>query len=256
MPGRAEILALAREVGYLAPEGGRGPAARARITAVVPEADRWAFGSILTGVHEVLTAADAALTVVQGASGADRARLAGAPELYRDADAVMLVPLPEATLTELRRLRDRLVVAGSVVPGVPSVGIDDIEAGQKATMREATSPSSARKAGEPRRSCPGCGDRQPAVVGRRTGEEARAPHRVRTSPLGLTAESSTFSSTSPDRSADDELHGWGTGQGQVDSTETLNENDSHATCSAHRAPHPCPGGSSHRLLLTSWRHRE
>lgn len=131
---RAEILEIARSVGYLAPEGGRTQSARARITAVVPEADRWAFGSILTGLHEVLTGADASLTVLQGASGADRARLAGAPGLYREADVVVLVPLPaEVSLTELQRLRDRLVVAGSVVPGVPSVGIDDVEAGQKAT---------------------------------------------------------------------------------------------------------------------------
>lgn len=82
----------------------------------------------------MLTRTNASLTVLQGESGADRARLAGAPGIDQDAEVVVLVPLPRGVpIPRLPQLRHRLVIAGSVVPGIPSVGIDDLDARQKAT---------------------------------------------------------------------------------------------------------------------------
>lgn len=132
---RAQILEIARRTGYLAPVQ---PAARerrpgpARITAVIPESDRWVFGSMLAGLQEVFSPADVHLTVHQGSSGAERARIAGSG-LFDTADLVVLVPLPRGVpAADIARFKDRIVVAGSVVPGVPSVGIDDVAVGQKA----------------------------------------------------------------------------------------------------------------------------
>ncbi len=135
---RAEILEIARRTGYLMGESNtateRRPRARGRIAAVIPEADRWVFGSILAGIQDVLNSAHTHLTVYQGSSAAHRAQIVGSAGLYRDADVAILVPLPHGLeASDLVRLRHRLVVAGSVVPGVPSAGIDDIAAGQKAT---------------------------------------------------------------------------------------------------------------------------
>lgn len=135
---RAEILAIARGTGYLAPAAGNAPdrrsRVRARISAVIPEPDRWVFGSILAGLHDVFAGSGATLTVHQGPSGAERARIAGSAGLYEGSDVVILVPRPRGTpLERLQEHRGHLVVAGSVVPGVPSVGIDDVAAGQKAT---------------------------------------------------------------------------------------------------------------------------
>lgn len=134
---RAQILELARSLGYLvddAREERRPARSRGRITAVIPEPDRWVFGSIMAGLHDVLTPAGPTLTVYQGLSGAERARLFGSAALARNADVVLLVPMPRGVpLADVERIGVPVVVAGSVVQGLPSVGIDDVAVGQKAT---------------------------------------------------------------------------------------------------------------------------
>lgn len=133
---REQILQIARRTGYLAAPtpNAAAPNPNARVAAVIPEADRWVFGSILSGLQDVLRTTGVGLTVHQGSSGAERAQIAGSSELFRNADVVVLVPLPRGVpASELARLRDRLVVAGSVVPGIASVGIDDRAVGEKAT---------------------------------------------------------------------------------------------------------------------------
>lgn len=134
---RAEILEIARATGYLVADTGREERrarAKGRITAVIPEPDRWVFGSIMAGLHDVLTPAGTSLTVYQGLSGAERARLFGSPALARQADVVVLVPMPRGVpIRDVQQIGVPVVVAGSVVSGLPSVGIDDVEVGRKAT---------------------------------------------------------------------------------------------------------------------------
>lgn len=130
---RAEILALARESGYIA--GDTGPTLRkavsGRVVAVIPEPDRWVFGSILAGLHDVLTPTGASFTVYQGLSAAERAKIFGS--LPRRADVVILVPMPAGlSASDVAGLGIPVVVAGAVVEGLCSVGIDDVEVGQKA----------------------------------------------------------------------------------------------------------------------------
>ena len=105
-----------------------------RITAVVPESDRWIFGSILAGIHDVLTPEDVSLQVKQGLSASERARFLSNPHLANQTDLVILVPAPrDIGVEELTHLPVPAVIAGTVVPGIPSVGIDDVAVGQKAT---------------------------------------------------------------------------------------------------------------------------
>jgi len=132
---RAEILALARSMGYVASEE-PAPATRSgahgRIVAVIPEPDRWVFGSILAGLHDVLTPKDVSFTVYQGFSGGQRAKIFSA--LPQRADLVILAPMPLGlATTEVVRLGVPVIVTGTIVDGLCSVGIDDVEVGQKAT---------------------------------------------------------------------------------------------------------------------------
>ena len=150
MPGvstakRAEIRRIAKAMGYLTDDIGRDAhrAVRSagRITAVIPEPDRWVFGSILAGLHDVLTPTGASLSVYQGLSGAERARLFEATALARHTDVVVLVPMPRhmpvmprhMPVPDIRRIGVPVVVAGAVVDGMASVGIDDRMVGQQAT---------------------------------------------------------------------------------------------------------------------------
>ena len=132
---RRRIVALAKEMGYLID----GPvvarrAGSSRILAVIPEPDRWVFGSIIAGLHDVLTPTGAQVTVVQGLSASDRGRVLDATARRRAADVVVLVPMVHrAVMEDFTRHGLPVVVAGSVVPGRASVGIDDLDVGQKAT---------------------------------------------------------------------------------------------------------------------------
>ncbi|QWW20216.1 LacI family DNA-binding transcriptional regulator [Schaalia sp. 19OD2882] len=159
---REEILAIARRLGYLTapatastsaglaaggPPPARpvsgvpldsrwlGPGARpARITAVVPESDRWVFGSILAGIHDVLGPLDVSLRVKQGLSDSTRAAFLADPHLADEIDLVILVPAPrDIPVQALKELPVAVVIAGTVVEGVASVGIDDIAVGHMAT---------------------------------------------------------------------------------------------------------------------------
>lgn len=125
-------------MGYVADETGQKAAPRAsrqaRIVAVIPEPDRWVFGSILAGLHDTLPPGGPALTVYSGLSATERARIIDSPTLTHDADVVILVPMPrDIGVERLARLGPPVIVAGSVVPGLASVGIDDVAAGRQST---------------------------------------------------------------------------------------------------------------------------
>lgn len=134
-PRRAKILDIARSTGYLAPSGGtrRRPHDNPRIAVILPESDRWVFGSILAGLHDILTDEDAHLTVLQGLSSSQRVRMLRSADLPRRFDGVVLVPMPRATTgRRLAALPVPVVVAGTAVDGIASVGVDDLAVGQKA----------------------------------------------------------------------------------------------------------------------------
>lgn len=134
---RREIIDLARQLGYLNAETKPSEPSHSRehrITAVVPESDRWIFGSILAGIHDVLTSENVSLQVKQGLSATQRERFLSNPNLANQTDLVILVPAPrDMTPQDLSQLPVPTVIAGTVVPGIPSVGIDDVEVGHKAT---------------------------------------------------------------------------------------------------------------------------
>lgn len=136
---RSRIIEIARDMGYLADASGLRPQRRAvfgnaRIAAVIPEPDRWVFGSILAGLHDVLAPPGPSLTVYQGFSGVHRAQIFGSASLARQADVLVLVPIPrDVTVEKVKAVGLPVVVAGSVVEGLPSVGIDDVSVGQKST---------------------------------------------------------------------------------------------------------------------------
>lgn len=136
---RIRILQIARERGYVTDDFGTSPQrrpalARARIAAVVPDLDRWVFGSILAGLQDVLVEAGPILSVLQGSSAADRERILLSYATPRSCDALILVPLPARfTAEEVGRLPVPVVVAGTVVPGLSSVGVDDVAIGERAT---------------------------------------------------------------------------------------------------------------------------
>lgn len=130
---RRRIVALAKEMGYLDSPTVTRRAVSARILAVIPEPDRWVFGSILAGLHDVLTPTGAQVTVIQGLSASERGRVLDVTARRRAADVIVLVPMVHrAALEDFTRRGLPVVVAGSAVPGRASVGIDDLDVGQKA----------------------------------------------------------------------------------------------------------------------------
>lgn len=133
---RAQIRQIALNLGYIHPadvdlEG--ESLKQIRITLVTPEADRWIFGSILAGLNDVLSAENVSLRVLQGLSASDRVRLL--EDSRHEPGVLVLVPAPhDLSVAQLQAAPHRcLVIAGSLVPGISSVGVDDVEIGEKAT---------------------------------------------------------------------------------------------------------------------------
>jgi len=138
-PQRTRILEMAREHGYISDDFSTVQERsrvvnHARIAAVIPDLDRWVFGSILAGLQDVLSDAGPTLRVIQGSSASDRERILRSYATPRYCDAMILVPLPSGyTPGDINRLPIPVIVGGTVVPGLPSVGVDDVSIGQKAT---------------------------------------------------------------------------------------------------------------------------
>lgn len=134
---REEILRIARAVGYVPEEAvvpRSGTRHHPRITAVIPEAERWIFGSILSGLNDVLSPAGVSLEVRQGMSASERTSFLADPHIGDSADAVVLVPAPrDLTAERIRSLPIPAIIAGTLVDGVTCAGVDDREIGEKAT---------------------------------------------------------------------------------------------------------------------------
>ncbi|MCI1675870.1 MAG: LacI family transcriptional regulator [Ancrocorticia sp.] len=131
---RQEILRIARSIGYVASSQPDPVSRPARIAAVIPEAQRWIFGSILSGLHDVLSPDGISLHVRQGMSASQRAEFLTNSHVGDYADVVILVPAPrDMAIAALQALPVPVVIAGSLVDGINSVGIDDVAVGEKAT---------------------------------------------------------------------------------------------------------------------------
>ena len=132
------IERIATQLDYRAdPAASRLAAGRSHAIAVaVPMLDGWYFSHVVAGAEAVLADAGYDTIVVGlGASGEGRQVLEAAGPIYRRVDGLICVDAA-ADDHEFGRLRSEgmaLVYIGPDGPGVPSLGIDDVEVGRLAT---------------------------------------------------------------------------------------------------------------------------
>jgi LacI family repressor for deo operon, udp, cdd, tsx, nupC, and nupG len=136
---RERIEKIAAELDYRAdPAASRLAAGRSRAIAVaVPMLDVWYHSHVVAGVEAVCAEAGYDTVVVGiGAPGGGRRVLDVAGPIYRRVDGLICVDvrLTDDELVRLQNERMAIVYIGpDGGPGVPSLGIDDIEVGKLAT---------------------------------------------------------------------------------------------------------------------------
>ena len=135
---RERIERIATELDYRAdPAASRLAAGRSRAIAVaVPMLDGWYFSHVVAGVEAVFAEAGYDTIVVGlGAYGAGRPVLEAAGPIYRRVDGLICVDaaLNDDEFVRLRSEGMAIVYIGPDGPGVPSLGIDDVEVGRLAT---------------------------------------------------------------------------------------------------------------------------
>ncbi len=135
---RERIERIATELDYRAdPAASRLAAGRSRAIAVaVPMLDGWYFSHVVAGAEAVFAEAGYDTIVVGlGAYGQGRQVLEAAGPIYRRVDGLICVDaaLNDHEFIRLRREGMAIVYIGPDGPGVPSLGIDDVEVGRLAT---------------------------------------------------------------------------------------------------------------------------
>ncbi|XTZ18102.1 LacI family DNA-binding transcriptional regulator [Micromonospora echinospora] len=137
---RRRVLAAAEQLDYtISPSASRLAGGRTgTVAVVVPRITRWFFGTVVEAVEEVLHSAGYDLLLYNlGGQPQARQRVLRTANLHKRADGVLLVatPLRPADLTVLTTLDlpGVIVSSGTVVPGWPSVRIDDVAAARTAT---------------------------------------------------------------------------------------------------------------------------
>jgi LacI family transcriptional regulator, repressor for deo operon, udp, cdd, tsx, nupC, and nupG len=135
---RERIERIATELDYRAdPAASRLAAGRSRAIAVaVPMLDGWYFSHVVAGVEAVFADAGYDTIVVGlGAYGEGRRVLEAAGPIYRRVDGLICVDaaLNDDEFVRLRGEGMAIVYIGPDGPGVPSLGIDDVEVGRLAT---------------------------------------------------------------------------------------------------------------------------
>lgn len=137
---RARVLGAAEQLGYSAsPSASRLAGGKTRAVAVVvPRITRWFFGTVVEAAEDTLHQAGYDL-LLYNLGGRERARqrLLHTASLHKRVDALVLVATPLqasdfAAVTNLA-LPGVTVSSGTVVPGWPSVRIDDVAAARTAT---------------------------------------------------------------------------------------------------------------------------
>ena len=137
---RARVRAAAEQLKYTAsPSASRLAGGRTgTVAVVVPWITRWFFSTVVEAAEQTLRQAGYDLLLYNlGGQEHARQRLLRATTLHERADAVMLVATPMRA-AELPAITDHqlpgvTVSSGAVVPGWPSVRIDDVIAAHTAT---------------------------------------------------------------------------------------------------------------------------
>ena len=135
---RERIQRIATELDYvISPSASRLASGRTGSIAVItPYIARWFFSTVLSGVESVLQSAGMDLLLMSVSTPDGQHRLPPAPRLRRRVDGVLVIALPpqDAQLHEVLSLNMPISLIGLTMPGVPSVTIDDVLAGQIAAQ--------------------------------------------------------------------------------------------------------------------------
>ncbi len=135
---RERIRKVATDLDYvISPSASRLASGRTGSIAVItPYIARWFFSTVLSGVESVLQGAGMDLLLMSVSTPDGQHRLPPAPRLRRRVDGVLAIALPPTD----QQLRDVLALSmptsliGVSLEGVPSVTIDDVQAGRTATQ--------------------------------------------------------------------------------------------------------------------------
>ena len=135
---RERIQRVAAELDYvISPSASRLASGRTGSVAVItPYIARWFFSTVLSGVESVLQSAGLDLLLMSVSTPDGQHRLPPAPRLRRRVDGVLVIAVPprDPQLHEVLGLRMPTSLIGVSLDGVPSVMIDDVQAGQIATQ--------------------------------------------------------------------------------------------------------------------------
>lgn len=135
---RQRVQKVAAELDYvISPSASRLASGRTGSVAIItPYIARWFFSTVLSGVESVLQEAGIDPLLMSVSNAAGQLRLPAAPRLRRRVDGALVIAIP----AEDRQLHDILALGmptsliGVSVEGVPSVTIDDVQAGRIATQ--------------------------------------------------------------------------------------------------------------------------
>lgn len=136
---RNRVQQVAAELDYvISPSASRLASGRTGSIAVVtPYIARWFFSTVLSGVEDVLQAADMDLLLTcVGDQYAPSSRSPVAPRLRRRVDGILVIAVPpsDPQLKEILDLDMPTSMIGLTIKGVPTVTIDDVAAGRLATQ--------------------------------------------------------------------------------------------------------------------------
>lgn len=135
---RRLIQDIAAELGYVASPSAAGlPTGRTGAVAVVsPVARGWYFTAVLEGAQEVLTANGYDVLRYDLSEVETNRRKAFDTQLLRkraDGLLIMSLPLDADEVAALHAMHRPVMVVGPIVPGIPTVRVDDVEVGRQAT---------------------------------------------------------------------------------------------------------------------------
>ena len=132
---RDTVIRVAGELDYVASANASRLASgrQGTVAVITPFVARWFFATLLSGVSEVLQAHDVDLLVHQTSDPTATSGLPPARRLRGRVDALIVVALPTDAVSPLLDLGIPASLVGATAPGVPSVAIDDVEAGAIAT---------------------------------------------------------------------------------------------------------------------------
>ncbi len=135
---RAQVLAAARELGYVVSSNASGLASgRTRaVGVIVPFLNRWFYAQVLEAAQNALIAAGYDLTLYNLGGGVDTRRSVFEQFLFRQrVDGLIAISL-EVRGDEVQRLHDigkPIVCVGGPIPGLSTLSIDDIAMSRLAT---------------------------------------------------------------------------------------------------------------------------